>query len=200
MKIIGLTGGIGTGKSTAAGFLKEYGVTVINADEVGHRLLEEDQQIHEEVIKVFGKGILSEDGKIIRKSLGKIVFADRSLLKKLNKIMHQRIYDDVKGQIENYRDNGIKVVAVDAPLLIEAGRASMADEIWITITDRETVFERLKKRMGLSREESLLRINAQMPADERIKYADVIIDNNGTLEDLEKKTALLYKERIAPII
>lgn len=196
--IIGLTGGIGTGKSTAAGFLKEYGITIINADDVGHRLLEEDKVIHQEVVNTFGRGILTEDGKINRNVLGKIVFADKALLKKLNEITHQRIHDDVKAQIERYRDDGIKVIVVDAPLLIEAGRASMVDEIWVTLTDRETVFERLNKRMGLGRDEVLLRVNAQMPAEERVKYADVVIDNNGTLEELENKVFLLYKEHICP--
>lgn len=196
MKVIGLTGGIASGKSTVSGFLKELGVVIIDADKIGHEVLKPDGDAWGEVVAAFGKVILAPDGNVDRKRLGEIVFADYEALACLNQIVHPRIYALVKAQIEEYRRQGVKVVVLEAPLLLEADRPSLADEVdevWVTVAPEATVIKRLKGKLGLSEAQSLARIRSQLPSKERVKQADVVIDTDCRLDELKARVKELWQ-------
>lgn len=194
MKVIGLTGGIASGKSTVARFLKELGVVVVDADKVGHELFRSDAGAKQEVVATFGEGILTPKGNISREKLGRIVFGRPESLARLNMIMHPRIAARVKARLERYHREGAKVVVVEAPLLLEAGWASLVDEVWVTVASEDAVLGRLKERAGLSEPESLKRLRSQMPAAERVRQADVIIDTDCELSELKEMVAKLWQE------
>jgi len=192
MKVIGLTGGIGSGKSTVSRFLTEMGAVIIDADKVGHELLSPNTDAGREVIAAFGKQVISPAGEIDRQKLGKMVFGNAGLLAQLNQIMHPRMYEIVRAQLEKYRQQGAKVVVIDAPLLLETNWASLADEVWVTIVSQSIVVQRLKDRMGLSEEESLARLRSQMSNEERIKHADKIIDTDCSLDELKVRVEEMW--------
>jgi dephospho-CoA kinase len=193
MRIIGLTGGIGSGKSTVARFLAGLGAVIIDADKIGHEVLKPNTEAWREVVAGFGRRILTPDGDIDRKKLGEIVFGNPESLLKLNQIMHPRIYEKVKAQLEEYRQGGVGVVVLEAPLLLEAGWASLVDKIWVTVASRATVLRRLQERVGLSELESTARITSQLSAEERVGHADVIIDTDCGLDELESKVEKLWQ-------
>ncbi len=197
MKVIGLTGGIGSGKSTVSQFLAELGAVIIDADKVGHEVLKPDTQLWQEVVAAFGTGILKPNREIDRKKLGDIVFGNPGALARLNQIMHPPMYQLVKAQLEEYRRQGVKVVVLEVPLLIDvpllmmkAGEPSLldeVDEIWVTVAPEPTVVRRLKEKVGLSEPESLARIRSQLSSEERVKHADVVIDTDCRLGELREK-------------
>ena len=193
MKIIGLTGGIGSGKSTVAGFLEELGAMVLDADKIGHDILETNTEAQQGITEYFGKQVLDTQGHISRKKLADIVFKDRESLKKLNLITHPHINRRIQGALDAYQQQGIQVVVIDAPLLIEAGWATRVDETWVTIAPKEVIIERLEKR-GLSREDILARMNMQRLPEERMKAAKIVINTNVPLEDLKKAIIDLWKK------
>jgi len=191
MKVIGLTGGIGSGKSTVSRYLAELGAVIVDADKVGHDALE-NPEIRQEIIATFGERVLNPGGDIDRSRLGKIVFDDAEALGRLNRIMHPRIHDIIKAQLEDYRKQGVPVVVLEAPLLVEAGWTSTVDEVWVTVAAESTVLKRLRERGELSEPESLARIRSQISSAERIKNADVIINNDGSLDELKAKVKELW--------
>jgi len=193
MKVIGLTGGIASDKSTVSGFLAELGAVIIDADKVGHEALTSDKDIRYAVEAAFGGEILTPDGDIDRKKLGDIVFGDLSCLSRLNQIMHYRMYGMVKAELEGYRKQGVGVVLLEAPLLIEAGWTSLADEVWVTVAAESTVLKRLKEKLGLSEQESLARIRCQLPSKERVKHADIVIDTDCGLDELRVRVSELWR-------
>ena len=193
MKVIGLTGGIGSGKSTVSQFLAELGAVIVDADRVGHEAFKPDTDVWREVVAAFGRQILTPNGDIDREKLGEMVFANPESLLRLNQIMHPRIYEMVKARLEEYRRQGVSVVVLEAPLLIEAGWSSLVDEVWVTVAPESTVLRRLKERPGLSEQQSLARIRAQLPSEERIKHADVVIDNDCSLNELKAKVRELWQ-------
>ena len=193
MKIIGLTGGIGSGKSTVAGFLEELGAMVLDADKIGHDILQTNTEVQQGIVEYFGKQVLDTQGQISRKKLADIVFKDRESLKKLNLITHPHIHRRIQGELDAYQKQGVQVVVIDAPLLIEAGWSTRADETWVTIAPKETIIERLEKR-GLSREDILARMNMQRLPEERMKAAKIAINTNVPLEDLKKAIIDLWKK------
>jgi len=151
MKVIGLTGGIGSGKSTVSGYLKELGASVIDADIIGHRVLE-DARVKNELRAAFGGQILDENGRIIRKKLGDIVFGtDKEQLPLLNRITHPRIQRIIKEELESYRHQGVRITIVEAPLLIEAGYNSLVDEIWVTTAPAAECWEYTSPSWEISR-------------------------------------------------
>jgi len=194
MKVIGLTGGIASGKSTVARFLKELGVVVIDADKIGHEILKSDAGAKQEVVAAFGEGILTPAGSVSREKLGRIVFGNPESLLRLNRIVHPRIAARVKARLERYRREGAKVVVVEVPLLLEAGWASLVDEVWVTVASEAAILRRLKERAGLSEPESLKRLRSQMSAAERVRQADVIIDTDCDLGELKEMVAKLWQE------
>ncbi len=195
MKIIGLTGGIGTGKSTVSRFLVEMGAVVINTDEVAHEALQSDIELQQEIAADFGDQILTAEGRIDRKRLGEIVFTNPYALARLNRIMHPRLCETVQAQLENYRQQQAEVIILEVPLLIEAGWTSLVDEVWITVAPEATVLKRLQRQVGLSAKQALARIRSQMPTQERIKHADVVIDTDCRLDELKARAAQLWSEK-----
>ncbi|MCJ7769635.1 MAG: dephospho-CoA kinase, partial [Dehalococcoidales bacterium] len=193
MKIIGLTGGIGSGKSTVAGLLIELGAVIIDADKIGHEVLESDSQAREQVIAAFGHCILNHDGSINRRELGRIVFADRNSLFRLNQIMHPLIYRVIKTKLEQYKEQGARVVVIEAPLLIEASWATMVDAVWVVAATEANILKRLEKT-GLSRNEIVTRIRSQLTESERIKMANVVINNDYSFDELKLKVNRLWQE------
>jgi len=192
MKVIGLTGGIGSGKSTVSQFLAELGTIIVDADEIGHEALKPNTEAWHEVVAAFGRQILTTNGNIDRKKLGKVVFGNSESLLRLNRIMHPRMYNMVKAQLERYQEQGVGVTVLEAPLLLEANWTSLVDEIWVTVASESTVLKRLKERVGLSEQQSLARIHSQMSNEERLKHADVIIDTDCDLNELRRKVKELW--------
>jgi len=199
MKVIGLTGGIGSGKSTVSRFLAELGAVIIDADKVGHEVLGTSSQVRRELLATFGWQVIAPSGKVNRKKLAEIVFQDPQSLSQLNQIMHPRIYDTVKAQLEEYRKQGAGVVVLEAPLLIEANWTSLVDEVWVTVASESTVLRRLKEKFGLTEPESLARIGSQLPAEERTKHADVIINTDCALGELKAKVKELWQRLLTGV-
>ncbi|MDD5038552.1 MAG: dephospho-CoA kinase [Dehalococcoidales bacterium] len=194
-KVIGITGGIGSGKSTITQFLKELGAVVIDADKVGHETFKPGTVVWREVVATFGKEIQTASGEIDRQKLGKIVFGNPEALarlQRLNQIMHPRMYDMMKDQIEEYRRQGVKVIVLEAAILIEANWTSLVDEVWVAVAPESKVIERLEKQRGLEKQQTLARIRAQLASDERVKHADVIIRNDSDLNGLKTKVKELW--------
>jgi len=193
MKVIGLTGGIGSGKSVVSQFLAELGAVIIDADEVGHEALKRDTDLYREVVAAFGKQILTPGGEIDRKKLGEIVFGNSESLLRLNQIMHPRMFDMVKAQIDGYRRQRAGVVVLEAPLLLEAGWTSLVDEVWVTVASEVTVLRRIGERSGLSQAESLARIRSQLSLEERVRRADVVINTDCSLGELRARVGELWE-------
>ena len=192
MKVIGLTGGIGSGKSTVAQFLAELGAVVLDADKVGHVAFKPGTEAWREVVAAFGRQILTPDGEIDRRKLGEVVFGNPEALLRLNQIMHPQIGKMVKAQLEEYRRQGVKIVVFEIPLLLETGGASLVGEVWVTVASESTVLRRLEERSGLSGQQSLARIRSQMSNEERVKHADEVINNDGSLDELKAKVKELW--------
>ena len=193
MKIIGLTGGIGSGKSTVSQFLAELGAVILDADKVGHEALRSRSEVWRQVVNAFGKQIATSKGDIDRKKLGKIVFNNSEARAKLNRIMHPAMYDMVKVRLEKYRRQGVDIAVLEAPLLIEAGWTSLLEEVWVVVASEAAVLKWLEERTGFSREESLARIRSQLSSEQRIKYADVVINNDSDLDGLKAKVKELWQ-------
>ncbi len=192
MKVIGLTGGIGSGKSTVSRFLAELGATIIDADRIGHEVFKPDTEAWHEVVAAFGQQIMATNGTIDRKKLGTRVFSNRDARARLNQIMHPRISEIIKAQLEKYRKQAVSVVVLEAPLLVEAGWTSLVDEVWVTTASENTILKRLRERAGLSEAESRARIRSQLPREEKIKRAKVVIDTDCDLNELKAKVRELW--------
>jgi len=195
MKVIGLTGGIGSGKSTVSQFLTEMCAVSIDADKVGHEALKPDTETWREVVATFGREIVTRSGESERKKLGEIVFGNPESLSRLNQIMHTRMRAMMEAQIEEYRRQGVDVVVVEAAILIEveADWISLVDEIWVVIAPESAVLRRVKEQRGLAKEETLARIRSQLSAEERVKHADVVINNDGNLDEMKAKVKELLE-------
>ena len=192
MKVVGLTGGIGSGKSTVSQFLAGLGAVILDAEKVGHEAFKPDTEAWHKIVAAFGEQVLTPNGYIDRKKLGDVVFNNTDALAQLNQIMHPRMYDIVKAQLEKYQRQGVDVVVLEATLLIEAGWTSLVDEVWVTVASESTVLNRLKKGMGLSEQQSLARIRSQLSSEERIKYANVVINTDSDLDELRAKVKKLW--------
>jgi len=192
LRIIGLTGGIGTGKSTVARFLAGLGARVIDVDRVGHRVLARNHRVRQRLVETFGEDIL-HGNMIDRSRLGRLVFADKRARKRLNGIIHPVMFEAVKRRVEKYRREGAEVVVLDAPLLLEAGWDRFVDEVWVTVASPETVNQRAKKRSGLSGAEVRARVRAQIPREEQAERGHVVIDTDCPLEELKEKVESLWR-------
>ena len=197
MLVIGLTGGIGTGKSEVARLLQSLGAAVISADEVGHEAYAPNSESWREVVDTFGKEILQSSGEIDRQKLGAIVFSDPQQLEKLNAIMHPRMARMVADRIQVLRDQGASTVVVEAALLFEAGWDSLVDEVWTTDSSVESVVERLQARNGMDEKEARRRIDSQMDPAERIERSDLVVDNSSDVSALEQTVMALWENRVS---
>ena len=182
MKKICLTGGLASGKSTAAQYLSEQGASIIDADILGHHAYDRGTIAHQEVIKTFGEHLITEDGSIDRRLLGKKVFSDPLKLKKLTNIVWPEIRRLAQKKLNAFEDN--EIVVLEAAVLIEAGWQDMGDEIWVVVVEREVAIQRCISRDGLEREAILNRLDAQISNKERRQHADVVLSNNESEEEL----------------
>ena len=194
MFVIGLTGGIGTGKTSVSNILSSLGASMINADKIGHKIYEPNSEGWKEVVKAFGKEILNENQEIDRKKLGSIVFKDKKYLDQLNSITHPRIYSEIESELQPLSNNNVTVSVVEAALLIEAKWTSLADQVWVTVSNENIIYKRLEKRDGLNIEAIKARISSQMSTKEKLKFADVIIKNDSSIKDLEKEVQYYWKK------
>ena len=198
--IVGITGGIACGKTTVSELLAEKGAIPINADEIGHQLLKADSPVISELVDAFGQEILEESGDVSRKKLGAIVFNDKSAREQLNTTLHPLIIQRSRTLARQLvMENPSCVVLLDAPLLIEAGAYNSVDLIVVVTASPETQLQRILERSQvqnrpLSETEAQARIDAQMPVKEKVKYADVVIENEGALDELNKQVDALWEE------
>lgn len=196
--IIGLTGGIGTGKSTVTKILIEKGFKVIDADEISREVVEVGKPAYTKIVEVFGSRILLEDKTLNRRKLGRLIFSSNSLRRLLNNIIRPYIWESIKLEIEKYCVNN-EIIFLDAPLLIEElDKLDLygikLEEIWLVYTDSKTQLLRLMERDNISEDDAKSKINAQMNLEEKKMYADKIIDNSGDLNILMKHIDSLLQE------
>lgn len=196
MLVIGITGGIGSGKSAVSELLVRNGATLIDADKVGHAAYVPHTPAWEEVVATFGPTVIGENEEIDRKALGSIVFSDPEKLAQLNAIMHPKMADMIRDEITEYKNQGIEVVILEAAILIEANWLPLVDEVWVVIASEDTVVKRVMARNNFPEEAIRARINSQITNDERIKYASLVIENDQELSDLETKVNSIWKEKI----
>ena len=193
MKVIGLTGGIGSGKSTVSRLLAELGSVVLDADKVGHEAYQPGTETWKALVAAFGEGIVAPDGTIDRKNLGAIVFSDPEELARLNQIVHPRMFDMMKARIEQHREQGVAIVVLEAAILLEANWTPLVDEVWVTVASELVVVRRTMERTGLPEEQIRARIGSQLSNEERTKQAKVVIRNDGSLQELEARVHELWQ-------
>ena len=190
--LVGLTGGIACGKSAVAAYLREKGYPVINADRVGHIVLTPGQTAYDQILETFGKGILTKNKEINRKALGNIIFNDTKAREQLNQITHPPIAQLIEERLldlTRFLDSG-KPVFLEAALLIESQWRSRCDQIWVVTAPKDQILQRLQLRNCLTAEQAQSRIDSQLRQEERLPYADVVLENQGLLADLLKQVDL----------
>ena len=180
-RIIGITGGIASGKSTVTEFLRRQGYQVIDADQVVHELQESGGRLYQALLSAFGPAILQEDGRLNRPKLGAMIFGNPELLAQSSQIQNQIIREELAGRRDLLAEKE-DIFFMDLPLLFELGYESWFDQIWLVDVTEETQLSRLMTRNALSQEEAEKRIAAQLSLQEKRNRADVLIDNNGPLE------------------
>lgn len=184
MRVIGVTGGVGAGKSTVLEYLKEtYHAKVILADIVGHEVMEPGEDAYDRILQEFGSGILSEDGKIDRKILGSIVFSDERKRKALNAIVHPEVKREILRRIDRAEADGETYVVVEAALFLEENYDAFCDETWYIYTNEEQRRERLKASRGYTDGRINQILRSQKTHKEFLSRCGFVIDNNGTAED-----------------
>ena len=196
MFVIGLTGGIGTGKTHVSRLLEDLGATIVNADLLGHEVYAPQSEGWHAVVDAFGDGIVADNGEIDRRALGGIVFSDPDALQQLNAIMHPRIYALAEQRLNSLAEQGIANAVLEAALLIEAKWTPLVDEVWVTVSPEADVIARLQRRNNMDEATARSRINSQMPQAERVEHADVVIENSATPEDLSAAIQNLWNSRV----
>jgi len=191
---VGLTGGIACGKSTVSGMLRDHDCQVLAADPLGHELLEPGQAAYEEVVREFGKDVLAESGRVDRKKLGAVVFADPAKRAKLNWILHPKILDVIRQWFKALdRPGGPEFAVLEAALIYEAAVNKELNRVVVCWCEPEQQLERLETR-GLTSEEARRRVAAQMPVEEKKRLADEVIDCSGSLEETERQVVRLIEK------
>jgi len=198
MLTIGLTGGIGSGKSTVSKMLAELGAPIIDADKVAQSTYAPGAGAYKEVIAAFGQGIVAADGTIDRTRLGPIVFADPAQLKRLTDVVWPRTLERMRELTAEMRTKGEKLpIVIEAAILIEANWMPIFDEIWLVTASRDRVIARVERDRGMKPEQTEARIKAQLPDQERQRYAKLIIRNEGTIEDLRAEVKRVWEAALA---
>lgn len=195
MFLIGLTGGIASGKSTISAYLKSLGAALIDADQLARKVVEPGQTAWKNIVAYFGEDLLLEDRQIDRVRLGDRVFRNKTAKKKLEEFTHGQILEEVLQQIKEFQQQKIPVAVLDVPLLYEVGWESLVDEVWVVYASREVQLARLMRRSRLTREEAQLRLDGQWDLKEKARRADVVIQNGGDRESA-KRQVLRYWKRI----
>ena len=199
MIVIGLTGGIGTGKSEVTSVLAGLGASAIDADVVGHEVYRKGTEGHSAVIDSFGPGVVGADGEIHRAALGRLVFGDPQALARLNSLVHPRIRKVVSERLSALREAGAEVVVLEAAVLLEAGWEDMVDEVWVVEAPWEAVVSRLRPRFGGDEQAIAVRAGAQMTQEDRLRAADVTILNDGSMDRLRRRVERVYNARIESV-
>jgi dephospho-CoA kinase len=187
MRIFGLTGNIGAGKSAVAAMLREAGIPVLDADRISREVTSPGGRAYDAVVEAFGRGILRDDGTIDRKCLGEIVFADASLRARLEAITHPAILEAMKEALAELALGGHRAAVVEATLIHESGRKGLFEAVISVTCDRETQISRLISRDGISRSQAEARFRAQMDSERKAGASDYVIDNSGTLEETRRQ-------------
>lgn len=201
MFVIGLTGGIGTGKSSVCRVLGTLGAAVVDADAVAHEAYEPGAATWRSVVDAFGEEVLDGGGRIDRKRLGDIVFNDRGALRKLNAIVHPDVRRRLEERIRELDRGGADVVVIEVPLLVEAiregwGWGEMLDEVWVVAAPEDRIIQRVWERSRMGEDAVRSRMESQASDWERIEYADAVIDNGGSLDGLRNQVRNLWRERV----
>ncbi len=196
MKVIGLTGGIGSGKSEVSRTLAELGAQIINADQVGYEAYLPHTKGWQAVTEAFGREILQPNEEVDRRKLGSIVFGDPGKLALLNSLLHPIMYTMIEERLNRMRAEGVAVAVVEAAILIEGGWQPLVDELWAVQASIEQVVSRVQARNGLPEEQIRARIRSQMSAEERAKHAQVVIPNDGSLDDLRRRVQEQWRSRV----
>ncbi|MBP2663258.1 MAG: coaE [Firmicutes bacterium] len=194
MYLIGLTGGIASGKSTVSQMLRESGAFIVDADKLSREITQPGKPAWREIIEKFGQGLVQDNGEIDRKRLGQLVFANKQARAELEQITHPRIEAAAIAAVKAATAGGFDVIVLDAPLLIEAGWHTKVDAVWIVYVDEQTQLTRLMSRDNSCEQAARSRINAQLALTEKLKYADVVIDNNNTIETTKKNVLKSWNE------
>ena len=192
----GLTGNIGTGKSTVAWMFTELGVPVLDADEIAHEALEPHSAIWKAIYERYGSQILTEDGVAVRTTIARIVFQDPDERKFLESQIHPYVRREIEVRMARFSREGHEFAIAEIPLLYEAGWEKDFDAIIVVRCTEEQEIERCKEKFGMTREETLLRLGAQYPLQRKMDAADVVIDNDASLEETEVQVKRLYKEMV----
>lgn len=197
MLTIGLTGGIGSGKSTVAKILEEFGAPIIDADKVAHTTYAPGGAAYDAVIAAFGTEVVAADRTIDRKKLGAIVFGNPDLLNKLTSIVWPATFTSIRAELDGLRASGEKMpIIVEAAILIEANWQPLCDEIWLVRASRQAVIDRIERQRGLKPAETEARIRAQLSDDERAKHASLVIDNDGSPDELREVLKRVWSDAI----
>lgn len=197
VKIIGLTGGIASGKSTAARTLRALGAIIIDADQVARCAVEPGQPAWHDIVEFFGRDILNPDNTINREKLGLQVFSQPEYLKKLNQITHPHIMDEIRRRLKAAaQEQADGILILEVPLLYETNMERLCDWVWVVWVDEETQIQRLMNRDGISRTDALKRMESQMPLDEKARRADLVINNNGSPDQM-RQFIIDHYQRIA---
>ncbi len=195
MLIVGLTGGAASGKTAVSRVLREEGAYIIDADQIARELVQPRKPAWHEIIRAFGKKILQEDGSIQRKKLADKIFTDPDQRKVLNQILHPRIEEEIDRRTRKIGQKDPEaIVVIDAPLLVELGMQRKVDQLIVVTSTRVQQLERLKKRDGRSPEEASKLLSSQIPVEEKVKLADFVVRNEGSLEEMKKRAKEVFKE------
>jgi len=192
MRIVGLTGGFGSGKSLVAFLFKSLGAKVVDADELGHKALKKDSTTYKRVVAAFGKNILLPDLSINRKALAGIVFADKKSLSKLNRIVHPGIIRGIVKRIHKTVKN--EVLIVNAPLICETNITGLMNVLIVVKASKKNQIERCSRKFGMEEKDICRRIKMQMPLNRKIRMADYIVDNNGTKKETKRQVRKIWRK------
>ncbi|MBO0996252.1 dephospho-CoA kinase [Bacillus sp. SD075] len=193
-QIIGITGGIASGKSSVSLYLQELGFTIVDADMASRAVVEPGEEAYHQVVKAFGEDILLADGNIDRVKLGSIIFHDEEKRLLLNGIVHPAVRNWMRLKTETALSSGEETVFMDIPLLFESKLTSMVEKTLLVYVDEQVQLQRLMKRNGLSETEALARINSQMPLADKKALADAVIDNNGDIDETKRQVKSILSE------
>jgi dephospho-CoA kinase len=195
MKVLGLTGNIASGKSLVASMFEELGARVIDVDDIARMIVEPNQPTWNEIVGEFGDAILNPDKTVNRKKLGDIIFNDKEKREILNNITHPRIIAIVRDKVEQYRNQNVELTIIEAALIVEkGGLKDLIEKLIVVTSDTSSQVERIADRDGFSREEAMSRINSQMPPEEKVRFADYVIDNSGSRYETNVQVQKIWEE------
>ncbi|MDT2045226.1 MULTISPECIES: dephospho-CoA kinase [Bacillaceae] len=192
--VVGLTGGIASGKSTVAAIFREMSIPVIDADQIAKEVVQNGRAAYSKIVETFGKGILQEDLEINRAALGQIIFHNEQERQKLNSIVHPEVRKEMLKQKEQLIAEQYQLVVLDIPLLFESKLTYLVDQVVVVHVNELVQLERLQKRNNLSKEDALARIKSQLPLTEKAKMADFIVNNNGSIAETKEQVIKLVSK------